>query len=89
MKYDLYINDQVADTVDLEYYHDSDKLDRVMTAFMVLGWADVISSEDKLEVKLHVEPIVVEKRPSMLGNLFARVYLFGQGIVFSVQTMFR
>ncbi len=86
MKYDLYINGQVADTEDFT----TNDPEAILECFMLIGWADVVSSEDLLEVQAHVEPVVtVEKRTSTLRNLFARVYLFGQGIVFSVQTMFR
>ena len=86
MKYDLYINGDLADTEDFT----TTDPEVIIECFMLIGWADVISSEDKLEVLAHVEPVVtVEKRTSTLRNLFTRSYLFGQAVVFSVQTMFR
>ena len=86
MKYDLYINGQVADTETINH----EDLNRVMTCFMLIGWGDVVGKHDILEDKPHVELVSsLEKRTSILGNLFARFYLLCQGIVFSVQTMFR
>lgn len=89
MKYDLYINGQVADTEEMGGL----QLHHVEDIFLKhYGWLELIGPNDTVCVVPHVEPvepIVVEKRPSTLRNLFARVYLFGQGIVFSVQTMFR
>jgi hypothetical protein len=90
MKYELIINGEKAD----ENEFLTDDTEMAKRYFLLrFHWDEVVGPDDDVQVNVVPTPLILNMdtpiRTSILGNLFARVYLIGQGIVHSIQTMFR